>query len=161
MPTRDFTPIYTMPHVAGIYALYGDHKTREYAAYVGMAARVDKRIYDHLVRSDSSIVGPAAVRLNPDAISSASWWIDSEFSDETIRLAAELIADEVLKPNMRTRRGAGNAARRMAEEPKFKARMKKLFTGKSSGQLQFPNVSDLEEKITKLEKRIAALEKGG
>jgi hypothetical protein len=161
MNSRDITSIYTdkNAHVPGVYALYGTHRTSEYVAYVGMGSNVSKRIYSHLVRADSNVVTTGAVTVNPEVISSVNWWEDEEFTDNTARLAAELIADEVLKPNMRTRRGASAAAHSKANDPIFRRRMEALFKGRPSGQLRFPNVIDLGQRLADLEDRIAELEK--
>ena len=164
MISRDTSSLYDKnitPHKPGVYALYGAHRTSSYIAYVGMGANISKRIYSHLVRGDSNVTVTGAVTIDPEVIASASWWLDDEFTDRTSREAVELIADTLLRPNMRTRRGWSEAAHRKTKDPRFKARMKKLFTGKPSGYCEFPNVSDLQKRITKLEKQIAALEKGG
>ena len=94
---RDFTPVYSLPNVPAVYALYSGGKGPKYVAYVGIAGRLKQRIVQHLIKRDSSVTtGTSAVNLNPDQVMSLSWWVHTDF-DETVKLkAAEMVAFEIL-----------------------------------------------------------------
>lgn len=62
-----------LPSVPAVYAMYGGRGASAYVAYVGLADVLKRRVGQHLIRRDSSIVtGVAAVSLNPDLVTEVS-----------------------------------------------------------------------------------------
>jgi hypothetical protein len=104
--------------------------------------------------------------LNPDQITSLSWWVHPDF-DETVKLkAAEIVAFEIQNPALRSRAGADNAGLTMLADKDFHGKMKMLFKGNPSGIVEFASLADaltavrnLKIRIEKLEERISKLKR--
>jgi ribonuclease HI len=131
---------------------------REYVAYVGLADNVRRRVKQHLVNRDSSVTnGSSAAGLNPDHIRAVEWWTDPGFSDRTTLAAAEILAFERLQPALRSRGGITAAARSLANDDGFRARINTLLD-MPSGRLDIPQLIDLIDSLAELEARVARLE---
>ena len=159
MMTRDYTEIYTIPRVPGIYAFHVGGSRVKSIAYVGSTGNLRNRVSQHLEYRDSSVTtGASAAVLNPDYIDSCTWWTHPNFADRLGRESAELIAFDVLNPTLRSR------ARPMAEsvtrsrEHGFIDEMRILFNDSPSGSVSFPGITTAMEKIKDLEDRLAKLE---
>jgi len=148
-----------LPNTPAIYAMYGGLETR-YVAYVGMADKLKRRIEQHLVKRDSSVVtGTSAAGLNPDFVTELRWWEHPLFNDRDVLVAAELIAFDVLEPTLRSRGRVQEKARQLYKDEKFQVEMKNLFKGEPKGKLIIPTLMDALNKIEQLERRITMLEK--
>ena len=156
---RDFSTVYDLPNVPAVYAFYSGGRGPKYVAYVGIAGRLKQRIVQHVIRRDSSVTtGTSAVNLNPDQVTSLSWWVHPDFTETVGLKAAEMVAFEILNPALRSRAGADNAGLTMLADKEFYNRMKSLFTGNPSGTIKFYSLSDGIKEINKLKKRVDKLE---
>src|ERR1700749_609235 len=103
---RVFNSIADLPNVPAFYAMYGGQGGSTYVAYVGIADILMRRIRQHLIQRDSSVVvGVTAVSLNPDFVREVRWWEHSEFAERRVLQAAELVAFDMLEPALRSRGG--------------------------------------------------------
>ena len=97
MMTRDYTEIYTIPRVPGIYAFHVGGSRVKSIAYVGSTGNLRNRVSQHLEYRNSSVTtGASAGVLNPDYIDSCVWWTHPNFPDRLGKESAELIAFDVL-----------------------------------------------------------------
>lgn len=127
---RDFFPIYDLPNVPAVCALYSGGKRSRYVAYVGIATRLKQRAQQHLIRRDSSVAtGVSAVSLLSDHVTDLSWWEHPGFSVDAALKAAELIAFDILTPVMRSRGKPENTAKKLLKYNGFTKDMEQLFTG--------------------------------
>jgi len=157
---RDFAPVYDLPNVPAVYALYSGGKRTSYVAYVGIAGKLKGRISQHLIRRDSSVAtGTSAVNLNPDYVTRISWWEHPEF-DKTVYLkAAEMVAFEILNPALRSRGATDNAGVELFKDKKFRKQFTTLFESEPTGSIGFPSLSDAIERISNLESKVHEIEK--
>ncbi len=147
----------------GIYAMYGGETVgRGWVAYVGIAGNLHRRLEQHVIRRDSSVVtGTSAVGVNMDRVRYIDWWTDDLLLDDDARHAAELVAFRVLDPALRSRGRPRQAALELAAGRQFFRRVRRVLTGPPGGRLVLPTLAGLSERVRALEARIAALEEGG
>jgi hypothetical protein len=98
------------------------------------------------------------VSLDPDLVTEVHWWTHSNFSDRSALEAAELVAFDVLEPRLRSRGNITSEVKQLYSDPQFKAKMQPLFEGECSGLLMIPSLQDALERISELERRLAAIE---
>jgi len=79
------------------------------------------------------------------------WWEHESFADNSARLAAELVAFDVLKPALRSRAGEPKAAKEHLNAPGFREAMAKLFNGPPSGRLRLPRLYSIHKRLIALE----------
>ncbi len=148
-----------LPGKPAVYALCGGKGARAYVAYVGIAGNLRRRVRQHLVNRDSSVTtGVTAVSLNPDLVTEVRWWEHRLFRKAQGRAAAELIAFEVLAPVMRSRGGKKMVGEDLSKESDFGGEMRTLFTGRPSGVLTLPTLTDAIARIEELEERVQRIE---
>lgn len=157
---RQAHSISELPNVPAVYAMYGGRGGSAYVAYVGLADVLKRRVGQHLVRRDSSVVtGVSAVSLNPDLVTEVRWWEHPDFTGRRVLQAAELVAFDVLEPALRSRGGITAEAKQLYADVKFSARMRTLFEGDAAGRLIIPTLHSALERVAELERRVAALER--
>ena len=157
---RDFSPVYSLPNVPAVYALYSGKRRASYVAYVGIAGHLKQRIIQHLIRRDSSVAtGTSAVNLNPDFVSKICWWENSDFWKADHLKAAEMVAFEVLNPALRSRGAVDNAGMSLFEDETFKNKYVEFFEGEPTDTIEFPSLTDAMEKIKTIEAKLLELEK--
>lgn len=153
-----------MPKWEGIYAFFEGDPDKVACAYVGESGNLNSRIKQHLVLRNSSVTtGRSVVGLRADLIRYVQWWDREDFADKARRLAAELVAFDVLDPTLRSRAGINAEARTLSQNKTFRRRMEKLFE-EADGQLHIRALVDLADKMAELETRLSAVEellKGG
>jgi hypothetical protein len=155
LETTEFSEI---PKWEGIYAFFEGDPAKVSCAYVGETGNLNSRIKQHLVLRNSSVTtGRSVVCLRPEQIRYVQWWDRENFADKTTRLAAELVAFDVLDPTLRSRAGINAEARALSQTKPFRKRMKKFFD-EADGQLQIRALSDLADMVVELETRLAAVE---
>ena len=156
---RDFSEIYKLPNVPAVYAFYSGGRGPQHVTYVGTAGKLKQRIIQHLIRWDSSVTtGTSAASLNPDYVTNLSWWEHPDFEVTNKLMAAELIAFEVLNPVLRSRGVVNKSALKWISNEAFYEEIKSLFESNPTGNIKFPSLSDVIERINELEKRILQLE---
>lgn len=156
---RDFSPVYDLPNIPAVYALYSGAGRSRHVAYVGIGGNLKQRTTQHLIRRDSSVTtGVSAVGLNPDHVTSLSWWSHPSFEDNAHLKAGELVAFEVLNPTLRSRGFIDNAVRSLQSDMAFIKGMRDLFEGEPSGSVTFLSLSDAFEQINMLKQKIQDLE---
>jgi hypothetical protein len=139
--------------------MYGGRGSSAYVAYVGLADVLKRRVRQHLVNRDSSVVtGVSAVSLNPDLVTEVRWWEHPDFADRRVLQAAELVAFDILEPALRSRGGITNEARQLYADTEFSARMSTLFSGDATGRLVISTLQSALERIGDLERRVLTLE---
>ena len=149
-----------LPNSPAVYAMYGGKGKAKDVAYVGIGGKLKQRIQQHLVRRDSSVTtGVSAVSLNPEHVTKVSWWEHQSFNDEVTLEAAELVAFEVLNPDLRSRGNITAAASELAAEAGFSDQMRALFQSEPTDTLIILTLNDALQRIEVLEKRLALLEK--
>jgi hypothetical protein len=140
--------------------MYGGQGRGLYVAYVGVAGKLKPRVIQHLVRRDSSVAtGTSAVALNPDYVTEVRWWEHPDFAQRHVLEAAELVAFDVFEPALRSRGGIQEQARQLYADGEFSEEMRALFAGDPAGRLVIATLQDALDRITELERRVAALEK--
>ena len=145
-----------LPNYPAVYAFYGGRDAREYAAYVGVAINLRQRAEQHLIKHDSSATtGPSAVKLETQYISKMKWWDDKVFGDVVKREAAELVFSDLLRPVMVSRGNPRRDSRELFNDNAFYESMKELVANPSGVLI----LLTAEERIQKLEDRVAHLEK--
>jgi hypothetical protein len=77
--------------------------------------------------------------------------------DEDSREAAELVAFRVLDPALRSRGVVTQAARRLANDPSFTGQVEALLREEPAGVYQPPRLSDLAERVARIEARLGKL----
>jgi hypothetical protein len=148
-----------VPGVPGLYAMYGGLRARPHVAYVGISSNLNDRLVQHFDKQDSSVVtGVSAAGINIHAVRFVHWWQDDDFNDSDHLHAAEIIAFEVLNPALRSRSSSRLAARELASEPAFKAKMVALLTGTPSGRYDPPRLDEAVQAIRDLQLRVKMLE---
>ena len=153
-----------VPAVPGVYAMYD--KTGR-VAYVGVTNDLKSRINQHLYRRDSSVVtGVSATGLNPDKISSVSWWLHESFGDKDSRIAAELVAFDLLDPALRSRGTVTAGAKDKLALHGFREEMTKLFKSDCTGtyvpknlDILWKRIADLALRVDQIEASLASLTK--
>lgn len=85
------------------------------------------------------------------------WWEHSAFAERIRIEAAELVAFEVLEPTLRSRGAIRTEARRTYNDVSFHAEMLRLFANEPTDRRSIPTLQDALERISKLERRLAAL----
>lgn len=154
------TSISELPNLPAVYVLFGGKSSKRYVAYVGIADKLKRRIEQHLVTRDSSVAtGTSATGLNPDFITELRWWLHPRFSDRNVLEAAELVAFDLFEPSLRSRGNIRKTALELYKRPEFQNEMKELFSREPDGRLVIPTLQDVLERIERLEKRIAILER--
>jgi hypothetical protein len=152
-------PWRAVPRSPGLYAMYGGLPPRTWVAYVGQAGNLAQRLTQHLYRRDSSVTtGVSAVGLNVDHVVQVAWWLHPSFSDENRRAAAELIAFRVLDPALRSRGGVSQSANDLATDQHCIAEVEGLLRGEPAGVYQPPRLSDLADRLARIEVRLSKLE---
>lgn len=156
---RKVHSIAELPNVPAVYAMYGGSRQSAFVAYVGIADVLKRRVRQHLIQRDSSVVvGVTAVSLNPDFVTEVRWWVHPEFTERRVLQAAELVAFDVLEPALRSRGGITAEAKQLYADTGFNERMQSLFSGEATGQLIISTLQSALERISELERRVAALE---
>jgi hypothetical protein len=159
--TRDVETIAELARTPGIYAMYGGERVgRGWVAYVGIASNLHRRLEQHVVRRDSSVVtGTSAVGVNIDHVRYIDWWTSDLLDDDDARHAAELVAFDVLDPALRSRGRPRQNALTLAGDPKFVKRIRNVLTGPPNGRLILPTPAGLAERIRDVETQLATLER--
>ena len=156
---RDFSAISELPQCPAVYALYSGNGPAFQVVYVGIASKLRPRIRQHLLLRDSSVTtGASAVSLNPNFVSAIRWWEHQDFTDDGRRIAAELVAFEVLNPVLRSRGNVPFAAQQLFNDDDFLGQMRTLFENKPTGEKLFPSLHDALKRIEDIEIRLAAVE---
>ena len=157
--TREVTKWSDIPAWEAVYAMY-DRTPSSAAAYVGESANLRARLVQHFVRRDSSVVtGASAAGLNIDLVRVVQWWEHDCFDDKTRRVAAELVAFDVLDPTLRSRANASDGAWKIYDDDEqFTARMRDLFATPPTGRLTLPSLADVAQDVADLADRVEALE---
>lgn len=146
------------PKTAGIYAMY-ERNGDSNAAYVGISSNLRNRLRQHMIRRDSSITtSVSAVRLEPDFIEKICWWTDDEFEDKQILRGVELVAFDVLKPVLRSRGNINHKAKELYNDSNFVERITKKIKEKPTGEIIFPDLKQVLDKVASLEDRVEKLE---
>lgn len=149
-----------LPQVPAVYAIYGGSDRGLHVAYVGIGGKLKNRIMQHLVRRDSSVAtGTSAAALLPDQVTEVRWWEYPDFSKRVVLEAAELVAFDLLNPALRSRGGVQDEVKELHVDQEFYEQMKQLFLGTPSGRLVLPTLEVAFDRISKLEDRVAELEK--
>lgn len=144
-----------VPRGPAVYAMYGGEPPRTWVAYVGMAGDLNRRLVQHFVNRDSSVVtGTAAAGLNVEWVRLVRWWEDSLFADPHALHAAELVAFDVLDPALRSRGTPSQAALDRYRDDGFRRRMEALFRGAANGELKPPRAYDLDRRLREVEARL-------
>lgn len=158
--TRDLlvSSIADLPNVPAVYAMYGAGRNPR-AAYAGIGERLRRRVHQHLVKRDSSVpTGTSVVGLNVEYVRQVAWWEHEEFNDRWWLEAGELVAFEMLAPDLRSRGEIRHFAGDIARSQKFRRQMRKLFDGPPTGRLILPDLPEIALRLASLERRIANLE---
>jgi len=107
------------------------------------------------VSRDASIAtGTAAVGMNPDYVTDVKWWEDRRFSGKDAREAAELIAFDVFKPVLRSRKTDTKAARNLYDNRRFRKEIKALLKKDPSRYLHLPLREEVSRRLSALEERL-------
>lgn len=147
------------PKDPGVYALYAGEGRSTYVAYVGATSSIRHRLIEHIVRRDSSVTtGVSAVSIRVELLTKVSWWCLPEFSDPRIRLAAELVAFDVLDPVLRSRAKVGKESRELGTSSEFHARIAAVISGSPSGTLYLASDREFVRLLEALDRRVARLE---
>ncbi len=148
-----------LPSNPAVYALYGGRGNEKDVAYVGIARNLKQRIFQHLVRRDSSVTtGVSVASLNAEHVTKVRWWEHSDFSNNIALMAAELVAFNVLNPVLRSRGRTTDEANEYLNTPGFKREMKRFFKDGNSGEYLVPTLKVAIERIIDLEERVKRLE---
>jgi len=148
-----------VPEWEGIYAFYDRDPRSAACAYVGETTNLRRRLRQHLVLRNSSVAtGTSVAGLRVDLIRFVQWWDHDDFDSEDKRLAAELVAFDVLDPTLRSRAGIREVAMELSQRKAFRRKMHAVFEGGPSGRLQVQGLTDLAAEIADLRQRVAELE---
>lgn len=149
-----------VPASSAVYAMFGGEPPRTWVAYVGLAGDLQRRLIQHFVRRDSSVVTrSSAVGVNVDLVVRVDWWEHAAFNNPDALHAAELIGFEVLQPALVSRGGVRKQARERAADPTYRSEVEALFRSAPTGRYVPPRLGDLARDIESLEARVAELEK--
>ena len=141
-----------------MYALYGGQPPRTWVAYVGMAGDLNRRLIQHFVNRDSSVVtGASAAGLNIDLVRRVDWWEHPSFGDGDALHAAELIAFEVLDPALRSRGNPRKNALTKVDDQAFRAEIEALVRGAAAGRFLPPDLWDIYARVIALEEEVTEL----
>ena len=153
---NDFDPK-SIPNKPGIYAMYYSEKG---VAYVGQGVNLQKRIKQHLIKRESSVVVVSApTMLNPDKVRHVCyWWNHESFSDEKKRKAAECIAVCVLKPSLRSRQAVEKSVKKIIKDQRFCDDMDRFFRGDPDGVYRPHTFDNLVDVVCKLRKDVSELQ---
>jgi GIY-YIG catalytic domain len=153
------TELADVPEWEGIYAFYDRDPRSAACAYVGETTNLRRRLRQHLVLRNSSVAtGTSVVGLRVDLIRFVQWWDHDDFDAQDKRLAAELVAFDVLDPTLRSRAGIREGAMELSQRSPFRRQMQALFEGGPAGRLQVEGLTDLAAEIADLRERVTALE---
>lgn len=156
---NEYHSIYDPPKTPAIYVMYAGKK-ESHVAYVGLASKLQSRLYQHFVKRDSSVMsGGSATGLNPDYISKVIWWEHELFVDKDTRQAAELVAFGFFDPTLKSRGKPTKNAKKISNDPAFKKEMSQLFESEPNGVYYPQTLDNLHKRIIELEKRVSLLEK--
>jgi hypothetical protein len=151
-----------MPTLPAIYALYAGRGGNGRCAYVGKTKNLRARILQHLVRRDSSITtGVSAVGLKPEFVTEVRWWADRQFEDAAALGGAELVAFDVLEPDLRSRGKNSKGATSRYRDKIFKRAMTRLLnhpTGTVRLADMETRLKEVLDRVSKLERRMETLE---
>jgi hypothetical protein len=82
-PDPTITKWTDVPHGAAVYAMYGGEPPRTWVAYVGTAGDFNRRMLQHFINRDSSVVtGTAAAGINIDHPRYVRWWEHPTFDTD-------------------------------------------------------------------------------
>lgn len=156
---RTISRLSELPRVPAVYALLGGHGRNSFVAYVGEATSLRRRIEQHLVRRNSSVVTrTSAVSLNPEFVTEVHWWEHIEFDDSAKLEAGELVAFDVCKPVLHSRSDKTGRSLAFYQDQKFYSAMHALFERSPTGRLLIPSLSHAFERIAVLEHKLAQIE---
>lgn len=128
-------------------------------AYVGLATKLRGRIEQHLIQRNSSVTtGVSPVSLNHDLVTEVRWWQHSQFEDQSMLEAAELVAFDVLQPAFRSRGGITDRAKELYQLPEFREEMHSIFTAKPTDWLLIRSLPQAWNQIDELTKRMEQIE---
>ena len=147
-----------VPDDPGVYAMYAGEPPRTWVAYVGMGGNLHRRLFQHFIRQDSSVVAAAAVRLDLDYVRFVEWWEHDDFSDGAKLHAAELVAFDVFEPVLRSRGNPSRAAVELYNDPSFREEFERFFRAGPAGRMFHARLPDLARDVYRLEARVLALE---
>lgn len=158
-----------IPNDAAVYSLWAGGGRHAYCVYVGITDALRRRLIQHLVTRDSSIVtGAAAASLRPDLVTEVQWWCHRRFRNDTWRAAAEIVAADVQFPALRSRGKPPREASELADTEAFREEMTELFESEPTGRFEVPSlavigdrIAALFERVESLETRLSALEAAG
>lgn len=157
--TIEVETIAEVARAPGIYAMYGGERGRRWVAYVGIASNLHRRLEQHVIRRDSSVVtGTSAVGVNIEHVRYIDWWTSDLLDNDDTRHAAELVAFDLLNPALRSRGRPRQVALVLAEYDKFVQQVRELLTSPPAGRLLLPTLAGLAGRVRELEARVAALE---
>ncbi len=148
-----------LPNVPAVYALCAGEGRTRYVVYVGIGAKLRTRVEQHLISRDSSVTtGRAAAQLQADLVREVRWWEAPAFADRVALEAAELVAQTVLDPALRSRGTERGAARALCDAQEFRDRMGERCRGEPTGCVVLPTLESAMTRIDQLEDRVAELE---
>ncbi|MBE2320397.1 hypothetical protein DVA67_030820 [Solirubrobacter sp. CPCC 204708] len=129
---------------------------------MGIAGNLHRRLEQHVVRRDSSVVtGASAVGVKIELVRYIDWWTAEVFHDDDARHAAELVAFDVLDPALRSRGRPRQTALELAADAGFVEQVRALLAAQPEGRLILPTLASLSERIRTLEERLTRLEQIG
>jgi hypothetical protein len=104
------------------------------------------------------VVAAAAVHLDLDYIRYVEWWEHESFSDDVMRLAAELVAFDMFEPVLRSRGVKTRPALELYNDPDRRAELQRIFASEPTGRFVHARLPDVARQVYVLNARIAALE---
>lgn len=153
------TELADVPEWEGIYAFYDRESGAVACAYVGETTNLRRRLRQHLVLRNSSVAtGTSVAGLRVDLIRYAQWWDHDSFDSSDDRLAAELVAFDVLDPTLRSRAGIRASAFTLSQRADFRSEMTSLLGGEPAGRLKVLALADVVAELADLRARVASLE---
>lgn len=158
--TKEVETIGEVARTPGIYAMYGGERVGQgWVAYVGIAGNLHRRLEQHVIRRDSSVVtGTQAVCVHIEHVRYIDWWTSDLFEDDDARHAAELVAFDVLNPALRSRGRPRQNARTLADDGAFQAKICDLLNEQPHGRLVLPTLTGMAERLRAVEARLDALD---
>jgi len=157
--TTAFSFVSDLPTEPALYALHGGTGRSQQVAYVGISGNLRRRIRQHFIRRDSSVVtGTSAATLNPDLITRIEWWLHDRFEERSFLQATELVASDVMKPTLRSRGKVIPTAKSLAKKKEVIAEVDSMLEEGPTGAVDLPTLRDALSEIESLKNRIAELE---
>ena len=158
--TKQVETLGEVPREPGIYAMYGGEPVgRGWIAYVGTTGSLRRRLDQHVVARNSSVVtGTKAVGVNIEHVRYIDWWTSELLKDEDAWLAAELVAFDVLDPALRSRGRPRKNALVMAADEGFRQGVVDVLSRPPDGRLVLPTLAGLAGRVRELELRVAGLD---